>query len=197
MLQVIGFEVAVVRLVESDIEACDALKWNGPKMVATSRGVRELRVAKPNEQFWEQWRTQKEALKSQGISVGKDKHGEWEVCWWRDVCDAKSISASRAVDNGEIEIPLPRGVSLRPYQRAGVAYAISRKRALIADEMGLGKTAQSIAACNVWQPKRVLVVCPTSLRENWRREWAQFSTLRHPVTSLKRQQRRMCAPKEA
>jgi SNF2 family DNA or RNA helicase len=50
---------------------------------------------------------------------------------------------------------------------------------LIGDEMGLGKTIQAIAAAELFARhfgvSRVLVVCPTSLKHQWRAEFARFS----------------------
>lgn len=60
---------------------------------------------------------------------------------------------------------------LFPYQRKGVAQALNFKRCLIGDEPGLGKTGQAIAAIAHAKAFPCLVVCPSSLKENWRREW--------------------------
>ena len=76
---------------------------------------------------------------------------------------------SRAVD-AEIDVPAPEGLSYLPYQRAGIAYARERTRSLIADEMGLGKTIQAIGLINLTNPTSVLIVCPNSVKLNWRRE---------------------------
>ena len=40
--------------------------------------------------------------------------------------------------------------------------------------MGLGKTPEAIAIANAWGARRVLVVCPRSLFETWRREIARW-----------------------
>ena len=76
---------------------------------------------------------------------------------------------SRAVD-AEIDVPAPEGLSYLPYQRAGIAYARARTRSLIADEMGLGKTIQAIGLVNLTNPTSVMIVCPNSVKLNWRRE---------------------------
>lgn len=49
-----------------------------------------------------------------------------------------SATASRAVE-ADIDVPAPTGLEYYPFQRAGIAYAVSRPGTLIADEMGLGK----------------------------------------------------------
>ncbi|MBF86325.1 MAG: hypothetical protein CL489_17865 [Acidobacteria bacterium] len=61
-------------------------------------------------------------------------------------------------------------IELRPFQKAGVAYALETKRCFIADEMGLGKTVQSLAAVQGANAYPMLVVCPASLKMNWERE---------------------------
>ena len=65
---------------------------------------------------------------------------------------------------------IPPGL-LYPHQADGVAFLASRGRAILADDMGLGKTRQAIVAMQVAAPVGpVLVVCPASLKLNWRRE---------------------------
>ena len=83
---------------------------------------------------------------------------------------AASIEASRAVDV-DLDIPSPEGLEYLPFQRAGIAYASARTNTLLADEMGLGKTIQALGVINA-DPSvtRVLVICPASLKLNWRRE---------------------------
>jgi superfamily II DNA or RNA helicase len=68
---------------------------------------------------------------------------------------------------------------LFPYQVEGVAFLAGHGRALLADDMGLGKTLQAIAAGS-WLAdhagvKRILIVCPTSLKHQWAREIAKFT----------------------
>lgn len=68
---------------------------------------------------------------------------------------------------------------LFPYQLEGALFAAAAGRALIADEMGLGKTVQAIAAAELWRrhgdARRVLVVCPTSLKAQWAHELQRFA----------------------
>jgi SWI/SNF-related matrix-associated actin-dependent regulator 1 of chromatin subfamily A len=61
--------------------------------------------------------------------------------------------------------------SLYPYQSDGVAFLLSKKRAILADDMGLGKTRQAIVAMEAGCPEgTILVVCPASIKLNWKRE---------------------------
>ena len=82
---------------------------------------------------------------------------------------AKRLSEqSRSVES-DLVVPGLRG-ELRPFQRAGVAYALSARRVLIGDAMGLGKTIQGlgvIQAVGGAGPAKALVVCPASLKLNW------------------------------
>jgi len=60
---------------------------------------------------------------------------------------------------------------LYPHQADGVVFLISKGRAILADDMGLGKTRQAIVGMRVAAPEgAILVVCPASLKLNWRRE---------------------------
>src|SRR5215510_2896010 len=60
---------------------------------------------------------------------------------------------------------------LYPHQADGVAFLISKGRAILGDDMGLGKTRQAIVGMQVAAPTGlILVVCPASLKLNWRRE---------------------------
>jgi ERCC4-related helicase len=68
---------------------------------------------------------------------------------------------------------------LFPYQTEGVAFLASRGRALLADDMGLGKTLQAISAAS-WLVenagvRKVLVICPASLKHQWAREVEKFT----------------------
>lgn len=68
---------------------------------------------------------------------------------------------------------------LFPYQQEGVAFAVFRNGAIIADEMGLGKTIQAIATAvmkkKLFNFKRTLIICPASLKEQWKQEIEKFS----------------------
>ena len=84
---------------------------------------------------------------------------------------AELLEMSKRV-HSDLEIPLPPGLTLYPFQRVGVEWLEKTGgRALIGDEMGLGKTVQSLAWLKLHPEIRpVIVVCPASVKLNWARE---------------------------
>lgn len=70
-------------------------------------------------------------------------------------------------------------VALYPYQHEGVRFAFKTGKSIIADEMGLGKTIQAIATAELLRKERLigsaLIVCPTSLKYQWKREIERFA----------------------
>ncbi|MBN2376876.1 MAG: DEAD/DEAH box helicase [Sedimentisphaerales bacterium] len=68
---------------------------------------------------------------------------------------------------------------LLPYQLDGIAFAVGAGRAVLADDMGLGKTIQGIGVAELLfresAIEKVLIVCPTSLKSQWRSEIRRFS----------------------
>jgi SNF2 family DNA or RNA helicase len=69
---------------------------------------------------------------------------------------------------------------LPPYQKAGIARLLANPGVLLADEMGLGKTIQAIGALRVLQrygssPGPALVVVPTGLVLQWRRQFREWA----------------------
>lgn len=68
---------------------------------------------------------------------------------------------------------------LRPYQKQGVYWMQFLARngfgGILADEMGLGKTPQALAFLESVRGAVSLIVCPSSLVQNWAREAAKFT----------------------
>ena len=94
---------------------------------------------------------------------------------------AATLAASRAEDS-EVEAPCPAGEAYLPYQRAAIAFGLERPNVLLADEMGLGKTVEALGVINAdAHAKRVLIVCPASLKLNWARECERWLVNRGPV----------------
>ena len=70
-------------------------------------------------------------------------------------------------------------VELLPYQLEGIAFAAGVGRAVLADDMGLGKTIQGVGVAEMLARQagisRVLVVCPASVKSQWKNEVHRFS----------------------
>ena len=68
---------------------------------------------------------------------------------------------------------------LYPYQKEGIRFAIKTGKTIIADEMGLGKTIQAIGCAEFMRKENlissVLIVCPTSLKYQWKKEIERFT----------------------
>ena len=76
---------------------------------------------------------------------------------------------------------------LFPYQKEGVEFVLFKKAAIIADEMGLGKTIQAIATAifkkQIFGFRKTLVVCPATLKAQWKKEIEKFSNEKAIVVS--------------
>jgi SNF2 family DNA or RNA helicase len=87
--------------------------------------------------------------------------------------EAARLVALSAATDGAIEIA-GLGGELKPFQRAGVSYLLSQRRAFLADEQGLGKTIEALATLEADGAYPAVVVCPASLRLNWLHELARW-----------------------
>lgn len=90
------------------------------------------------------------------------------------------VRRSRSADGEPLACEPRLGGELRPFQRAGVRYALQSRRLFIADEQGLGKTVEALATLEEDEAYPAVVVCPASLKLNWEREaatWLPHRTL--------------------
>jgi SWI/SNF-related matrix-associated actin-dependent regulator of chromatin subfamily A-like protein 1 len=81
---------------------------------------------------------------------------------------AETIALSLAHD-AELNTDALNG-ELRPFQRAGVCYALRQRRTFLADEQGLGKTIEALAALELDGAFPAAVICPASMKLVWRAE---------------------------
>ncbi len=114
----------------------------------------------------------------QDVKVYPDAEAHVERCLRAERLRALSTEirrdpAGHALRNGLLS------TELLPYQLDGIAFAVGAGRAILADDMGLGKTIQGIGVAELLARevgiKRVLIVCPTSLKSQWRNEITRFS----------------------
>ncbi len=100
---------------------------------------------------------------------------------WMD--KAKQQNEQETVEDVELHPKLK--ATLRSYQKEGVNWLRFLERrgfcGILADEMGLGKTLQTLAWIQLGrsdqshESKPALIICPTSLVENWKEEAAKFT----------------------
>jgi superfamily II DNA or RNA helicase len=118
------------------------------------------------------------------------RHGHHEVRCHDDVVAFVAQVRDRARLAERVDALFPKGPAdpawkgfikrdLYPYQKTGAIFAARGGRVLLADDMGLGKTIQSITAAEILARvagvERVLVVAPTSLKHQWKREIETFT----------------------
>ena len=162
-------------------------EFSKAKEIPTKFGPRLLRTAEPTEAFSAAWKTDQQRLRDAGLSWRKDaKTGQWCICWWAKLDEAEvqkreEIKKKSLEAHSDFAPPAPEGLSYLPYQRAGIEYGIGAfergNGCIIGDEMGLGKTIQAIGLINTIEDvKRVLIVCPNSLKLNWRNELRKWLT---------------------
>ena len=83
----------------------------------------------------------------------------------------------------QMDAPEDFAGQLRPYQQLGYSWLAFLRNwglgACLADDMGLGKTVQTLAALQLdrqqGNDRPSLLVCPTSVINNWQRETARFT----------------------
>ena len=61
------------------------------------------------------------------------------------------------------------------HQKEAIEKLAGSKRFILADDMGLGKTTSTIIAAMETGAKRILIICPASLKINWQREIENYS----------------------
>lgn len=90
-----------------------------------------------------------------------------------DTIEGAAVSQEMSkADAAEIDIPGfgDDARALRPFQKAGVVYALDKKRTFIADDMGLGKTIEGLATVEAAEAYQTIVVSPAQLKLVWIKE---------------------------
>ena len=61
------------------------------------------------------------------------------------------------------------------HQKEAIQKLVENKKFILADDMGLGKTTSTIIAALEASSKKVLIICPATLKINWKREIENYS----------------------
>ena len=106
-----------------------------------------------------------------GIKIRSEVYDKVQRAW-----DEKMLNDIRRKHEPDYSLI---NAQLFDYQKEGVEFALFKKGAIIADEMGLGKTIQAIAIAalkkKIFGFERTLVICPASLKAQWKTEVEKFS----------------------
>ena len=83
--------------------------------------------------------------------------------------------------------------TLFDYQKEGILFSLFKKGNIIADEMGLGKTLQAISIAilkrDIYDFKNVLIICPSSLKYQWKKEIEKFTEEKAKIVEGSREER--------
>ena len=114
----------------------------------------------------------------QEVTVYPDAEEYINMLLYRDRVAAKMGEIRKDPKNHPLRKTLLK-TELLPYQLDGIAFAVGKGRSIIADDMGLGKTIQGIGVAELLAQdadiSKVLIICPASLKSQWRLEINRFS----------------------
>ena len=103
----------------------------------------------------------------------------------REASKTISVKLSRAGSISDFNPPSPDELDYYPFQKAGIHFALTRPPGvgvLFGDEMGLGKSIQILGTINsLPETKTALIVCPASLKYNWKKEAETWLTAPHDI----------------
>lgn len=104
---------------------------------------------------------------------------------WGKILDGENLSAmwlpkaavvqeekklNRVIDYSKYDVRPPMD-----HQKVAIEKLLANDKFILADDMGLGKTTSAVIASIESDVKKVLIVCPASLKINWKREIANYS----------------------
>ncbi len=162
-----------------------SIKWSEPAKINTKYGPRWVRswtIPKEwLEGFFMFWAQNKEKLRAQGYSVGKNKLGEWAISEWQ--LRKAEFRLQFGKDNPVEKIIIPTESTLPKYEVKNVnglrewqvpnvakltASLIKNKSAIDGSDTGSGKTYSAIATARELKLK-ICVVCPKAVINSWKR----------------------------
>lgn len=95
------------------------------------------------------------------------------------------------IDTSEFVMPegMSKELTLFDHQKKGFQFILENKKVVIGLAVGLGKTLTSITAMqelkNQGKIQRAVVICPSSVKYNWKKEIETFSSLKPMVINAK------------
>jgi SWI/SNF-related matrix-associated actin-dependent regulator 1 of chromatin subfamily A len=86
---------------------------------------------------------------------------------------AEEKKLNRVIDYSKYDVRPPM-----EHQKIAIERLLANDRFILADDMGLGKTTAAVLASIESEAKKVLIVCPASLKINWEREIKNYTNRR-------------------
>jgi SWI/SNF-related matrix-associated actin-dependent regulator 1 of chromatin subfamily A len=86
-----------------------------------------------------------------------------------------SIIKDNKIKVGEIDYEKYNHRPPLEHQKVAIKSLLENKKYILADDMGLGKTTSTIIASLETGAKKILIICPASLKINWQREYELYS----------------------
>jgi SWI/SNF-related matrix-associated actin-dependent regulator 1 of chromatin subfamily A len=86
-----------------------------------------------------------------------------------------SLIKSHTIEKVEVDYSKYDNRPPLPHQKEAIEKLVGSKRFILADDMGVGKSCSTIIAALETKAKKILVVCPASLKINWQREIVIYS----------------------
>jgi len=80
-----------------------------------------------------------------------------------------------SIENVELDFDKYSHRPLMDHQKEAVKRLVVNRRFILADDMGLGKTTATVVGALETNAKKVLVICPASLKINWQREISNYT----------------------
>jgi SWI/SNF-related matrix-associated actin-dependent regulator of chromatin subfamily A-like protein 1 len=85
-----------------------------------------------------------------------------------------SIDESMTSIDTPMDLPVPPGMRLKHHQYSGCRWIVKHPSTLQADSMGAGKTIMAAVSARKLGYRKILVICPASVKVNWRREMRKW-----------------------
>lgn len=86
-----------------------------------------------------------------------------------------SIIKDNTVKNVVIDYSKYKNRPPMEHQKESIQKLVENKKYILADDMGLGKTTSTIIAALETKAKKILIICPATLKLNWKREIENYS----------------------
>lgn len=168
--------VKVIIVGQSEHEVCYRLR---SKVEGAWEKARSIGAIYDRNAFGGSIRVDKAALRD--LCAKLDAFTNIDLSPFLPIISKYEVAQVQAIDPeilAAIPFKTPTGFNFFDHQREGMAFLMTLgladvrlKGGILADDMGTGKSIQSVCAANARFPDgRILIICPASLKTNWRNE---------------------------